>query len=248
MRYFIEIQYKGTAYNGWQSQINSTSIQDILNRCLSLKLNSEINCTGCGRTDTGVHAKQFFAHFDYEKSIPPALLKSINIFLPKDIVVLQLIKVKEATNARFDARNRTYKYFIHLNKSPFLIETSTYFHQPLNFELMNKAASFLIGSHSFEAFSKVSKDETHHLSDVMFAQWTQLENQWVFTIKANRFLRGMVRIVVGSLLSVGTGKISIKDFQQILKSKDRKKASAAAPAQGLYLWEVEYDWPKIIAD
>jgi tRNA pseudouridine38-40 synthase len=245
LRYFLQIAYKGTNYHGWQLQPNATSVQDVFNKCLSLQLSEEIYCVGCGRTDTGVHAKKFFLHFDSENDLNqiPNFLHKLNVFLPKDIVVEKVFKAKPEAHARFSATERTYQYFINLKKDPFSLDYATFIHYKPDVEKMNEAAALLLHYEDFEAFSKVSEDQAHHRCNITFAKWELLEkseDKLIFKITANRFLRGMVRLVVGTLLQVGRGKITIEKFREILEGKDRKFAASAAPSDGLYLWDVVY--------
>ena len=243
-RYFIELSYKGTNYNGWQIQPNGVTIQGEINKILTLlNHNQPINIVGCGRTDTGVHASKFFAHFDF-KSIndTTTFVFKMNNMLPKDIAIHQLTEVKPDAHARFDATSRTYHYNITKNKNPFLIDTALLFTQPLDIEKMNKAASILLTHTNFECFSKVKTDVTNFNCTVTKAQWVKTENGYTFIISANRFLRNMVRAIVGTLLEVGTNKISIKDFEQIILSKNRNQAGKSISANGLFLVEVKYPY------
>lgn len=245
MRYFLEITYNGTAYHGWQIQRNAVTVQEVINKCLSLKLGEEIQTTGCGRTDTGVHASQFFLHFDFEKIIKKSFVNVINAFLPQDIVVRKIYKSPANFNARWDAASRTYTYIITQGREPLMLGYSAIERNELDIEKMNLAAETLTAFSDFTALSKVSKDEEHHLCTITKADWKKNKNKITFTITSNRFLRGMVRIVVGTLLEVGKGKISIEDFKNIISNRDRKKAAAAAPASGLFLSKVIYPKGKL---
>ena len=244
MRYFIHLAYNGTPYHGWQIQPNATSVQETLNKAFSVLLQSEINLMGAGRTDTGVHAKEMYAHFDFEASIDiPNLVHKLNSFLPKDIVIYDIIPVHDDAHTRFDATKRTYEYHIHQFKNPFLDELSWYFHQPLDIDLMNEAAKLLFDYTDFECFSKVNTDVNTFDCTIFEADWKRAENdQLVFTISANRFLRNMVRSIVGTLVNIGLHKITIEDFVQIIESKSRDKAGFSVPAHGLYLTKIEYDY------
>lgn len=244
MRYFIHLAYNGTPYHGWQIQPNATSVQETLNKAFSVLLQSEINLMGAGRTDTGVHAKEMYAHFDFEASIDiPNLVHKLNSFLPKDIVIHDIISVHDDAHTRFDATKRTYEYHIHQFKNPFLDELSWYFHQPLDINLMNEAAKLLFNYTDFECFSKVNTDVNTFDCTIFEAHWKRGENdQLVFTISANRFLRNMVRSIVGTLVNVGLHKITIEDFVQIIESKSRDKAGFSVPAHGLYLTQITYDY------
>ena len=244
MRYFIHLAYNGTSYHGWQIQPNATSVQETLNKAFSVLLQSEINLMGAGRTDTGVHAKEMYAHFDFEASIDiPNLVHKLNSFLPKDIVIYNIIPVHDDAHTRFDATKRTYEYRIHQFKNPFVDELSWYFHQPLDIDLMNEAAKLLFNYTDFECFSKVNTDVNTFDCTIFEAHWKRGENdQLVFTISANRFLRNMVRSIVGTLVNIGLHKITIEDFAQIIESKSRDKAGFSVPAHGLYLTQITYDY------
>ena len=244
MRYFIHLAYNGTPYHGWQIQPNAASVQETLNKAFSVLLQSEINLMGAGRTDTGVHAKEMYAHFDFEASIDiPNLVHKLNSFLPKDIVIYNIIPVHDEAHTRFDATKRTYKYHIHQFKNPFLDELSWYFHQSLDVDMMNKAAQQLLNYTDFECFSKVNTDVNTFDCTIFEAHWKRNENdKLVFTISANRFLRNMVRSIVGTLVNVGLQKITLDDFTKIIESKNREKAGFSVPAHGLYLTKVDYDY------
>ena len=244
MRYFIHLAYNGTAYHGWQIQPNAASVQETLNKAFSVLLQSEINLMGAGRTDTGVHAKEMFAHFDFETSFDiPNLIHKLNSFLPKDIVIYDIIPVHDEAHTRFDATKRTYEYHIHQFKNPFLDELSWYFHQSLDVDMMNKAAQQLLNYTDFECFSKVNTDVNTFDCTIFEAYWKRNENdKLVFTISANRFLRNMVRSIVGTLVNVGLHKITLDDFTKIIESKSREKAGFSVPAHGLYLTKVDYDY------
>jgi tRNA pseudouridine38-40 synthase len=244
LRYFIHLAYNGTPYHGWQIQPNAVSVQETLNKAFSVLLQSEINLMGAGRTDTGVHAKEMYAHFDFEASIDiPNLVHKLNSFLPKDIVIYDVIPVHDDAHTRFDATKRTYEYHIHQFKNPFLDELSWYFNQPLDIDLMNEAAKLLFNYTDFECFSKVNTDVNTFECTIFEAHWKRCENdQLVFTISANRFLRNMVRSIVGTLINIGLQKITIEDFAQIIESKSRDKAGFSVPAHGLYLTQITYDY------
>ena len=199
---------------------------------------------GAGRTDTGVHAKEMYAHFDFEASIDiPNLVHKLNSFLPKDIVIYDIIPVHDDAHTRFDATKRTYEYHIHQFKNPFVDELSWYFHQPLDIDLMNEAAKLLFNYTDFECFSKVNTDVNTFDCTIFEANWKRGENdQLVFIISANRFLRNMVRSIVGTLVNIGLHKITIEDFAQIIESKSRDKAGFSVPAHGLYLTQITYDY------
>ena len=251
MRYFIELAYKGTNYHGWQYQPGVVSVQETLNKSLSLLLKTDIDIVGAGRTDTGVHAKQMFAHFDFETEIDSQqLVHKLNSFLPKDIAVFTILKVADEAHARFDATKRTYEYHIHTMKDVFENDGSYQFQLPLNIDKMNEACQILFKHNDFECFSKVNTDVRTFNCTIFEAHWTrgtaeqsgakQNGNKIVFTIAADRFLRNMVRAIVGTMINIGTGKISLEDFQKIIESKDRSEAGFSVPAHGLYLTKIEY--------
>lgn len=244
MRYFIHLAYHGTAYHGWQIQPNAASVQETLNKAFSVLLQSEMNLMGAGRTDTGVHAREMYAHFDTDTTFDiPTLVHKLNSFLPKDIVIYDIIPVHDDAHTRFDATKRTYEYHIHQCKNPFLDELSWYFHQTLDINLMNQAAQILQNYTDFECFSKVNTDVNTFDCTIFEAHWKRGENnQLVFTISANRFLRNMVRSIVGTLINVGLHKITLDDFTKIIESKSREKAGFSVPAHGLYLTKIEYDY------
>jgi tRNA pseudouridine38-40 synthase len=241
MRYFFEIAYNGSLYNGWQSQNNATGVQSVVESALSKLLREQIEIVGSGRTDTGVHCEQQFFHADIAKAFNcQQLLLRLNSFLPKDIAIRNINEVKPNASARYDAVERTYRYEITRVKNPFRQDLSWHFFKDVDLQTMNAAAALLVGEHDFECFSKVKTDVNHFICNVKKAEWRESDNNMSFIITANRFLRGMVRAIVGTLLDVGTGKISIKEFQQIIQGKDRKKAGANVPAHGLYLVRVKY--------
>jgi len=241
MRYFFEIAYKGTRYHGWQIQKNAVSIQQIYNEALSLMLGEQVETLGSSRTDTGVHANQQYFHLDTEKNLHPEKLKSrLNSFLPNDLTIISIRPVKKDAHARFDAASRSYVYQIIRDKDPFLFETAAIIRKQLDVRLMDQAAKILIGEHDFCSFCRNSKSMDNHRCTVTNASWKMKGNLLTFSITANRFLRGMVRSLVGTLLMVGDGRIGVSDFQRILKGKNRKLAGPAAPAKGLSLVEVKY--------
>ena len=246
MRFFIQLSYNGTNYHGWQIQPNATSVQETLTKALGVVLNNKsIVIMGAGRTDTGVHASQMFAHFEYENVIDSkTIAHKLNSFLPKDIAVSNIIAVDQNAHARFDAKQRTYEYQINLTKNVFLDELSWYFNKELNVEAMNNAANLLMEFTDFQCFSKVHTDVNTFNCKISQAFWQREKDQLIFTISADRFLRNMVRSIVGTLVNVGLGKISKADFQAIIESKDRKKAGFSVPACGLYLTEIKYDYIK----
>ena len=246
MRFFIQLSYNGTNYHGWQIQPNATSVQETLTKALSVVLNKkDIEIMGAGRTDSGVHASQMFAHFDYENEIDSqTIVHKLNSFLPKDIAVSDIILVDENAHARFDATQRTYEYKINSSKNVFLDELSWYYNKELNVNAMNESAELLLKFIDFQCFSKVHTDVNTFNCSITEAFWKTENDQLIFTISADRFLRNMVRSIVGTLVYVGLGKISKADFQTIIESKDRKKAGFSVPAHGLYLTKIKYDYIK----
>ena len=214
-----------------------------MNKAVSTILNTEINVMGAGRTDTGVHAKEMYAHFDFKKSFEiESVIHKLNSFLPKDITVYDIIPVPAAAHTRFDAVKRTYEYHINTFKDPFLQEQSWYFHQHLDIDLMNQAAQLLFDHTDFQCFSKVNTDVNTFDCTVFEAHWSKENEKLIFTISANRFLRNMVRAIVGTLINIGLHKITLADFDAIIKSKNRDKAGFSVPAHGLYLTKIEYDY------
>jgi len=239
-RYFLQIAYKGTNYNGWQTQDNAIGVQQIINEKLSLQLGEEVYAVGCGRTDTGVHARKFFLHFDTEKELTREHVRKLDIFLPPDITAQKIFVVPADAHTRWSAEKRTYTYLITLKKNPFLREFAAYIFANLNVEIMNQAAAVLPDYHDFEALSKINLQNKHHLCNIFEARWKKFGDKLVFRITANRFLRGMVRILVGTMLEVGKGEMNIAEFKELIEGKKRINAGAAAPAQGLYLSDVIY--------
>lgn len=243
-RYFIQLSYKGTNYHGWQIQPNAISVQEILTKAFSTLLKEDIEITGAGRTDTGVHALNYIAHFDSQNNQLHSDLKflyKINSFLPKDIAVHQIRAVKNESHARFDATSRTYNYYIHTKKDPFLTDSSWYYPHKLDINLMNKAAELLFEFSDFTSFSKLHTDVKTNNCKITEAFWEQNEHKLIFTITADRFLRNMVRAIVGTLIDVGKNKITLNDFIEIIENKNRSEAGVSVPANGLYLSNITYD-------
>tara|TARA_R110000764_G_scaffold39152_9_gene87173 strand:- start:625 stop:1377 length:753 start_codon:yes stop_codon:yes gene_type:complete len=241
LRYFVQFSYQGRSYHGWQKQPNAISVQEVLENAFSLILRETVSLTGAGRTDTGVHAREMFAHFDSDALFEETeLVHRLNAYLPDDIAIVSIFKVSAEAHARFNATERTYEYWIVQNKNPFLVDGAYYVKYPLNIEQMNKAAAILVEHKDFECFSKSNTDVKTYLCDVRKAQWIKDEEKLVFTISADRFLRNMVRAIVGTLLDVGLGKSSHTDMEYVLASKDRGKAGVSVPAKGLYLTSIKY--------
>jgi tRNA pseudouridine38-40 synthase len=241
MRFFFEITYNGTNYHGWQNQANAVGVQEVAEGALSKIFRTKIEIVGSGRTDTGVHCVQQFFHADIEKEFDEKIwLVKINSLLPKDIAIRSIKLVKENAHARYDAFERSYQYKITRVKDPLLVGYAYYFFKDVDVANLNRAAALLVGEQDFECFSKVKTDVNHFICNLKAARWNQKGDLLVFSITANRFLRGMVRAIVGTLLDVGTGKITLQEFEAILKSKDRKKAGMNVPPEGLYLTSVKY--------
>lgn len=241
MRYFLQFSYYGKAYHGWQGQPNAITVQQVLQESLSTLIKQEVVLMGAGRTDTGVHAKQMFAHLDVETPLEEeAMVYRMNAFLPDDIAVQKLFRVPDNAHARFDAIERTYEYLVVQRKNPFYMDSAHYVRIPLDVGKMNEAAALLLQYEDFECFSKSNTDVRTFLCDIKKAQWTKNEEVLVFTIRANRFLRNMVRAIVGTLLDVGLGKRTLQDVKAVINSKDRSKAGASVPAKGLYLTKISY--------
>ncbi len=239
-RYAIKIAYDGTKFNGWQIQRNTITVQQVLEDALSLLLKEKIRIIGAGRTDTGVHATGQFAHFDTNNYLKDNFLNKINGILPNSIAVLEVFKTIPNFHARFDALYRKYIYKITTQKNPFLLERSLFIPYPLNFENMQLASKELLKFDDFKAFCKAHSNNKTYLCKVNQAEWKIYEQNIEFHIQANRFLRGMVRAIVGTLLEVGKEKISVNDFISIIRSGDRKKAKMNVAPYGLYLVEVGY--------
>jgi tRNA pseudouridine38-40 synthase len=240
MRYLLELSYNGSNYQGWQIQPNGNTVQGVLNNAISVITRKEVETMGCGRTDTGVHARQYFAHFDTDEALPERFLRSLNGILPNDIAVHDVRLVSSDFSARFNAISRTYEYHMIFEKDPFLQNLAVRWYQPLDIDAMNLACRELIGEQDFACFSKVNTDVKHYECNVLSAQWFYRDNILVFEVTANRFLRNMVRAMVGTLIQVGESRSTVDQFKEILESKDRTKAGVSVPAHGLYLVSVNY--------
>lgn len=253
MRYFMRLAFNGTPFFGWQIQPKNISVQEVIENALTLLLQQpsddgqreRIAITGCGRTDTGVHARDFMAHFDFPEELNEKrrmqLVNKLNSFLPKEIVIYSIEPVADDAHARFDAIDRTYRYYVNIRKDAFNFPYAHRVFEKLDVDKMNEAASLLLKNEDFTSFSKVHTQVNNMRCHVTHAQWEQCDGQLVFTITANRFLRNMVRAIVGTLLLVGKGKISVQDFQDIIEQKDRCKAGDSAPAHALFLEKVRYE-------
>ncbi|MAJ97679.1 MAG: tRNA pseudouridine(38-40) synthase TruA [Flavobacteriales bacterium TMED288] len=240
MRYFVKLSYNGTKFHGWQIQSNAHSIQEDLNNAFSILIGEKIKLYGSGRTDTGVHAKEMYAHFDTSNLINcNILVNKLNLFLCRDIVIFSIFNVDEKFHARFDAISRTYEYIISNYKNPFNYNFAYNYRGFLDFDLMNTASELLILNKDFASFSKYSLSKST-ICNVTYARWYNDGKDWIFKIKSNRFLRNMVRSIVGTLILVGQRKISVDDFRNIIEKKDRSYAGPSAPAHALYLLKIDY--------
>jgi tRNA pseudouridine38-40 synthase len=250
MRYAIDLSYLGTNYHGWQSQPNAISVQETIENALSTILRNKIEIVGSGRTDAGVHASKQVLHFDFEETVSEELISKVNRFLPYDISLNYFAIVQEDFHARFDPTSRAYNYYIHQNKNPFLNGQSFYFRQEIDLEKMNEACAYLLGKQDFESFSKVKTDVSTFFCEIFEAKFIQEDSQIVFYVKANRFLRGMVRALVGTLLEVGLGNQNPEWIKNVIESKNRNAAGRNVAPEGLFLCEVNYDkqidWKKIL--
>ncbi len=251
MRYFLKLAYRGAPFHGWQSQPNAVSVQQTIEEALSTILRASVPITGAGRTDTGVNARVMYAHFDAEEEIEDKrrFLLSLNRLVGRSISIEDMIPVEDQCHARFDATEREYRYFVSFEKSPFLTDFSWQSPGNLNVEEMNRAASLLLSTDDFTSFAKLHSDAKTNICDVRKAEWREWHNEYgvkgiYFVISADRFLRNMVRAVVGTLVDVGRGKLSVDGFQSIIQKRDRCSAGTSMPPQALFLWDVKYDFIK----
>tara|TARA_Y100001970_G_scaffold228995_1_gene283896 strand:- start:21337 stop:22083 length:747 start_codon:yes stop_codon:yes gene_type:complete len=242
LRYFIYFSFNGKFYHGWQKQKNSITVQEKIEESLSVLLKNKIEVTGAGRTDAGVHAKEMVAHFDVNEHFenPNNIIFKLNQFLSNDISVKSLKTVKKNAHARFDAISRTYIYNISKEKDVFLDEYSYYLNHSLNIKKINEAIKIIINNNNFKCFTKSKTDVTNYLCNILNSKWMEFDNKYVFEITANRFLRNMVRSIVGTLIDVGRGKTSINNFFEIINSKNRSMAGYSVPAKGLFLKKITY--------
>lgn len=252
MRYFIQLSYDGTGYHGWQVQPNGVSVQEVLQKALSTLLRQPTEVTGAGRTDAGVHASMMVAHFDWSadhegKGCEEApldctqLTYKLNRLLPPDVAVQAVRPVGPEMHARFSATRRTYHYYIHTHKDPFLRGNSWQVNVPLDFALMNEAAQVLLEYSDFTSFSKTGTDVKTNICQLTEARWEQLKpGEWRFTVSANRFLRNMVRAIVGTLIEVGRHRMTISQMRHAIEAKDRQRAGESVPGHALYLTNIEY--------
>ncbi|MBL6591302.1 MAG: tRNA pseudouridine(38-40) synthase TruA [Flavobacteriaceae bacterium] len=247
MRYFLEISFDGSNYHGWQKQPKSQTIQQTIEDCISILLKDKINIVSAGRTDSGVHAKEMIAHFDYKNKLDLiGFTHRLDSFLPHDISVNKIFQVNHESHARFSAISRLYEYHISQKKNPLLHKRVFQFKNHLDINLMNKAAKILCKHQDFESFSKSNSDVKTFNCNIMNARWESNNDILIFSIKADRFLRNMVRAVVGTLIEVGIGKITVDDFEKIILKKNRKFAGYSVPACGLYLCKIEYNLKEIL--
>ena len=241
MRYFFELSYNGKAYHGWQYQPNAISVQEVLEQAVSTILKTNISIVGAGRTDAGVHASQMFAHFEFDgKFVAKDLVYKLNSFLPKDIAVKEIFEVKPEAHARFDAKSRTYHYKVSASKNVFDYDFAYQTQLPLDIEAMNEACKILFEYRDFQCFSKSKTDVKTYNCDIKEAYWIKEGEQLTFIITADRFLRNMVRAIVGTMVNIGLGKLEGKDLHTIIKSKNRGEAGFSVPAHGLYLVNIVY--------
>lgn len=244
MRYFIKLAYNGAPFFGWQRQPEQISVQERIEDSFSLLLKQEIAITGCGRTDTGVHASQYFAHFDYNSPLSAEEIEKLtfrlNALLPKEIVIYKIYQMPPNAHARFDALSRSYRYHIEVEKNPFTFPFAHRIYEKLSIEKMNEAAAVLLHTTDFTSFSKVHTQVNNFNCKVSHAKWVINEKQWQFEITADRFLRNMVRAIVGTILDVGRGKMSMESFREAIDRKDRRATGVSVPAHALFLENVRY--------
>lgn len=243
-RYFLKLAYNGSAYSGWQIQPNAKSIQEEIQEQLKkINKNKPIEIVGCGRTDAGVHASEFYAHFDAPEDLTiDQLQHKLNGMLSKHISIMNIIQVHEDAHARFDATTRTYHYFISQVKDPFQSDFHYFFKPDLDVKKMNEACKFLFKHEDFTSFSKLHTDTFTNNCSILKAEWKKTDQGYQFTITANRFLRNMVRAIVGTCMEVGLGKISVPEFNQIILAKDRNRAGTSVPGKGLFLAQITYPY------
>ncbi len=241
MRYFIELAYNGNAYHGWQNQPNAISVQEVLEKALSTVLRNPISVVAAGRTDAGVHASQMYVHFDVEVLFDEKqLVFKLNSFLPSDIVIKSIFKVKDDAHARFDALSRQYLYRVSLAKNVFNTDFSYLINNELDLDKMNEACKILFSYKNFQCFSKSKTDVKTYNCDIKFANWSVFADELHFVIQADRFLRNMVRAIVGTMIEIGSGKLEVEDLHTIIQSKDRGEAGFSVPAKGLFLTKIDY--------
>ena len=239
-RYFLEVSYKGTNYSGFQIQQNANSIQSEIEKAFQVLQKQKVSMVGSSRTDAGVHALQNFFHFDFDEKLNPHFLYKMNSILPADIVLKKVLPVSSGSHCRFDAISREYKYFIYQEKNPFVGDRAFYFPYKLKIELMNEAAEIIKEYSDFTSFSKRNTQVKTFICNILESKWAWDEDCLLFNVKANRFLRGMVRALVATMLKIGRQKITIEEFKSIIEGRDCAKASFAVPAHGLFLIRVNY--------
>ncbi|MFA4864686.1 MAG: tRNA pseudouridine(38-40) synthase TruA [Bacteroidales bacterium] len=243
-RYFIKLAYNGSRYHGWQIQDNALTVQEVITKAIRLIWSMDFNMAGCGRTDTGVHAREFYAHFDLEEEKSREelneLTRRLNRYLEEDILIYNIFPVVQDLHARFSAISRTYEYHIHTRKDPFLNEFSWFVPQKSDIGLMNAGADILKEYNDFTSFSKPNANRKTNICKIIRSNWDLSDHRLIFTITADRFLHNMVRAIVGTLLDLGQQKISIEDLRRIIESKKRSGAGESVPAKGLYLTRIEY--------
>lgn len=239
-RYFLHLAYDGTRYSGWQIQPHVKTVQETIEKALRIFV-PDLKCiVGCGRTDAGVHAKNYYAHFDTATELIPDLVYKLNAILPLDISIMSCFSTNEHVHARFGASHRTYEYFVHFEKNPFKNHYSVYHNHALNIDAMNEACQYLLGEHDFSAFSKSRTQTYTNICIVKFAEWKTINGDMVFTITANRFLRNMVRAIVGTMFKIGEGEIAPAEMATIIAGKDRSAAGKSVHPQGLFLSNIHY--------
>jgi len=239
-RYFLEIAFNGSNYHGWQRQPGQVTIQSVMAEHISTLLREELKVHGCGRTDAGVHARKFYLHFDTNQELNLDFRYKLDSFLPKDITAKKLYTLSKRIHARYDAIKRSYEYIISCGKDPFHVGMAVTYFEKFDIDLMNEACKVLLKYNDFESFSKTNNSHNHYLCNLFEAHWKNQENLLIFSITANRFLRSMVRLIVGTMLDVSRKKINIEKFRKIIEDKDRTKAGKAVYANGLYLVDVQY--------
>jgi tRNA pseudouridine38-40 synthase len=245
----MELAFKGTAYNGWQVQPNGLGVQQVIEEALALLIRDQVRITGAGRTDTGVHASYFVAHFTARAELtdqPGEIVRKLNHMLPGDIAIFSIFPVRPGDHSRFSALSRTYKYYLSLRKNPFQQDLAYYLDVRPDMKLMNEVADELLKYNDFGSFCRTGTNVTNHLCRIQHAKWEENDQSLVFTIKANRFLRNMVRAIVGTIIDAGYGKIRVEGFRQIIEARSRSRAGTSAPAQGLFLTDIEYP-PELMA-
>jgi len=240
MKFLLKLSYNGSNYNGWQRQDNAISIQQTIENVLNILMGKKVEVVGCGRTDTGVHALCYYAHFINDSHPEVTFVYKLNAMLPPDIAIAYCRETDEDYHARFSAKTREYKYFIHDHKDPFLINRSWFFHQPLDLDAMNRACTILMEYDDFASFCKKGADNKTTLCKIYHAQWIKEENRLVFIIRADRFLRNMVRAIVGTMVEIGLHKLDMHEFRLVIEGRDRGNSGASVPACGLYLTDVTY--------